>query len=82
MTTDGERPIEADYRESMNKIAHVLGDIFPPPIGFTLMIFMTGTHEGRMNYISSASREDMIVAMKEFIANNEGRGHNPPDGKQ
>jgi hypothetical protein len=83
MTTSGERAIEADYREAMNKVANVLAEIFPRPLGFTLLVFMTGeSPEGRMNYISSAGREEMIIAMKEFIANNEGRAHDAPEGKQ
>ena len=72
MSTHG--PIEAAAVAQMNAFAEVLRDMLPPEFGFTLLVFKTGDVEGgRMNYISSAERGDMLTAMKELIANFEGR---------
>lgn len=35
-----------------------------------------------MNWLSNASREDMLVALREFIAAKEGRAHDAPAGTQ
>ncbi len=53
----------------MNAIAEVLSEALEGQ-GFALLVFDFGD-KGRMNYISNARREDMIVAMKEFISRNE-----------
>jgi hypothetical protein len=45
-------------------------------------VFPLNTGEGRMNYISNANREDMVVALKEFIAASEGRAHDAPGSTQ
>lgn len=43
-------------------------------MGFCLLLFpFSGKGDGRINYISNAERADMLTAMKEFIARNEGR---------
>jgi hypothetical protein len=43
-------------------------------VGFTLLVFPLGVEEkGRMNYVSNADRRDMIVSLKELVANFEGR---------
>lgn len=65
-------PIQSDYHQKMNELAHFLDDCFKP-YGFSLLAFPLDDTDGRMNYISNARREDMLIAMKEFIANNEGR---------
>lgn len=66
-------PIDPKYREKMRAVAEALDDVFRPA-GFALLIFpLNEPHEGRVNYISNANREDMLAAMKEFIARNEGR---------
>ena len=65
-------PIEAEHLATMNAVAGTLLEVFPT-MGFTLLVFPLNNPEGRMNYISNARREDMLVAMKEFIANMEGR---------
>lgn len=73
---NSQGPIEDAYREKMNVLAKVLDEMFNPDgerkIGFTLLIFELNT-AGRMNYISTAEREPMICAMKELLANWEGR---------
>lgn len=74
--------IQPDLEESMNIIARALNEIFKP-YGFALLVFQVGdTPDGRMNYISNAKREDMIVALKEFIAKAEGRSANAPTTMQ
>jgi hypothetical protein len=72
-----EQPIEAPMRKVMNDIGNLLGDAIRESgggYGFALLVFPFGDDPGgRMNYVSNARREDMLVAMKEFIARNEGR---------
>jgi hypothetical protein len=75
------QPIEAKHRALMNKIGEVLARVLPG-MGFTLFVFDMNTHDGRMNYLSNVERADMIVALKEWIANEEGRGHDAPAMKQ
>ena len=69
---EGHQPIEQQHRELMNGVAAGLSDIFPG-LGFALLVFPLGENDGRMNYICNCEREDMLTAMKEFIARNEGR---------
>lgn len=71
-------PIEPKHKEFMNLLARFL-DTQLEGYGFTLLVFEFETSNGRINYISNAKREDMIVSMKEFIANCEGR--RPPGGR-
>jgi predicted component of type VI protein secretion system len=71
-------PIEQEHLKVMNDIGRLLDAAInkgekPRRYGFTLLVFGLNTTEGRMNYISNASRADMLVALKEFIAHNEGR---------
>lgn len=43
-------------------------------IGFGLFIFKTGeTSGGRVNYVSNCKREDMLIAVREWLARAEGR---------
>lgn len=58
--------------KTLRAVAEKIKAILPKGWGFTLMLFdYTDTPGGSMFYISSAGREDMINAMKEFIAKNE-----------
>lgn len=51
--------------------------------GYTLLVWPIGDADGRMNYISNGAREDMIAALKELVANFEGRiAHETPAGLQ
>jgi hypothetical protein len=73
-----EQPIEEKMRQVMNDIGHVIGREIKKSgerYGFALLVFPMGENEphDRMNYISNARREDMLAAMKEFIARVEGR---------
>lgn len=74
--------IQQRHIEAMNQVARFLDDAFKG-FGFTLMVFdLNAIEGGRMNYISNADRAGMVTAMKEFIANEEGRVHAAPAGKQ
>jgi hypothetical protein len=74
-------PIEAQVRMQMNAVASAIDDTLPEGYGFALLVFEFG-EAGRMNYISNAPRQDMICALKELVANFEGRGHEAPQGVQ
>jgi hypothetical protein len=63
--------IEKVYREEMNKLASELDRILKPA-GFALLVFDFGDHT-RVNYISNAKRDDMIGAMKAFIARQDDK---------
>ena len=76
-----EQPIEPVLRELMNDIGHALGGALKKATadsgeryGFALLMFgLSGSETMRMNYIANVEREDMLAAMREFIARNEGR---------
>jgi hypothetical protein len=72
MSTHG--PIEAELHKVMNDIGRMIGGAFKAQgdYGFLLLGFGLNTRGGRMNYISNARREDMIVALKELLARFEG----------
>lgn len=66
-------PIDPKVRELMNKLASGLSSVLKP-WGFALLVFpMNEPINGRINYISNARREDMVVALKELLARWEGR---------
>lgn len=67
----------AEVEPALREIATLVKPLVPTGWGFTLMIFSYGKtglkgegDAGSMFYISSAQREDMIKAMREFIARN------------
>lgn len=64
-------PIEQEAHAEMNAIAQALREYLPADYGFALLVFKYGD-TGRMNYIASAERGDMIAAMKELISRFEG----------
>lgn len=77
MRTHG--PIETKHEEAMNDIASAIDHVFngdkkgeDREVGFALLVFSFG-EGGFLNYVSNAQREDMLCAMKEFIARAEGR---------
>ena len=77
----GDAPIEAEYVEKMNALAHAINELFngdakgdARKTGFVLMVFPFGDHSGRCNYISNgADRTDVVTLMKEMIARFEGQ---------
>ena len=54
-------PIEQKHRHPMRAAMDALKEVFPG-MGITLMVFDYGDM-GRMNYISTAKREDMLKAI-------------------
>jgi hypothetical protein len=77
----GDAPIEPRYRDVMNRCAGALDEAFngtargkERKVGFVLLVFPFDADDGRANYISNgASREDIIVMMREQIARFEGQ---------
>jgi hypothetical protein len=74
-------PIEEQHHQMMNAVAAVLRDAFKG-YGFCLLVYDQDSSDGRMNYVCNSRREDMIVAMKEFIAHHEGRVPAAPTARQ
>jgi hypothetical protein len=68
-------PLDPKIAEVAKDIGRRIGDNLPDGFGFALLIFNVGENPGggMMNYISNAKREEMISALKELIANFEGR---------
>ncbi|WP_395066238.1 hypothetical protein [Paraburkholderia silvatlantica] len=85
MTATYVRPeITPGLRDAMNRVGAVLDDVFKGK-GFALLVFDFGSPEGNpgmMNFLSNADRDDLLCAMREFIAANEGRAHDEPRGLQ
>ena len=76
----GDAPIEARLREIMNRLAKGMDEILNGDAkgdarqnGFILLVFPFEGHEGRANYISNASRKDVVVMLKEQLARLEGQ---------
>jgi hypothetical protein len=76
----GDAPIEPDYIEKMNALAHALDDLFngdlkghDRKVGFCVMVFNFGDGPGRANYISNANRQDVVTLLKEQIKRFEGQ---------
>jgi hypothetical protein len=73
------KPIDPEYVEVMNVLAATIDRMFnekgkPRKVAFALLTANVGaTDGGRVNYIGNASRNDMVVLMKEYIARHEGR---------
>lgn len=74
------KPIQEEFNELMNVLAHTLDEVFngnaqgeDRKVGFMLSVFPFGD-EGRFNYISNGGdRADMVCLMKEMIARFEGQ---------
>ena len=77
------KPIQPDLQLLMNQLAHGLDCILNPnpkdrKNGFALLVFpFEANPKNRANYISNAQREQMLAALKEFIARSEGRYMSP-----
>lgn len=63
----------AGAERMLREIGNTLKKRMPPGWGFSLFIFSYG-EQGEMFYLSSASRPDMLKALKEFIAKQEANG--------
>lgn len=82
-------PIQADYHSQMNALAKMLDELLnenrPRKVEFCLLMFpfeQDVTPDSRMNYISNARRPEMITAIKELLANWEGRKMEEPKEMQ
>lgn len=78
-------PIEQQYRETMTALAdgidHALNGNGPRKVVFALLVAeVGGIAGGRVNYVSTAERSDMLSMMREFIARAEG-GIGAPGGR-
>lgn len=66
-----------DIRERLQEIARTIAILLPPGTGFALLAFALlafdlGDHPGsRLEYVANGRREDIVKAMKEFIAHAE-----------
>lgn len=58
-----------EVEEKLRQMGRAIKADMPKGFGFALMIF--SYESGSMFYISSAERETMIAAMREFIAKHE-----------
>lgn len=75
---NSDEPIQPEINKQMQCWAEVLDETFngkdyktkDRKWGFALLVFPFGQEDKshRINYISNSQREDMINAMKEFIA--------------
>lgn len=59
-----------EAQKALREVGEYIKGMVPAGYGFTLLLFNMG-EGGAMFYMSSAERESMIEAMKEFIKNNE-----------
>lgn len=73
----GDQPIEPKLEDMMNALARGINEVLNEPgqkkNGFCLMVFPFEGFEGRANYISNASRKDIIVLLKEQLARFQGQ---------
>ena len=82
-----DAPIQQQYREMMNGLAEGIDDVLngdarPKKIGFALFMFeFDKVDANRVNYISNGKREEMLVAVREWLARAEGRVVEP-EGRQ
>lgn len=82
MTAENSRPIDPRVVDDMKALARSLDEILNGEdrkglpgrgkVGFALLTFPFD-EEATVNYISNANREDMIVALKAFVARAEGQ---------
>ena len=62
-----------DWQNNMQALAQGLDDVLDG-LGFALLVFDRNRIErGHMNWVSNGRREDMVVALKEMVAQLEGR---------
>ena len=83
----GDAPIEHKYHRKMNALARTLDEWFngnakgkDRKVGFCLMVFNFGDGPGRANYISNASRADVVTLLNEQLARFAGQAE-PKEGK-
>jgi hypothetical protein len=64
-------PMDEAIHDVSNNIGRLIGGSLPKGWGFALLVFPLGDGDGRMNYISNAKRDDMLVAFKELVGKME-----------
>lgn len=76
----GDAPVDAEYHGKMEFLARQIDHWFNGDLrgeakqtGFVLLVFPFHGHEGRANYMSNATREDVVTLLKEQIARFEGQ---------
>ena len=77
----GDAPIEERFREQMTGVVRALDEVFngvtkgsAREVGFVLLVFPYGSHDGRCNFISNgADRQDIVALFKEMLARFEGQ---------
>jgi hypothetical protein len=88
MKVENPEPVQADYIEQMKAVLSAVDEFINPDkknkrIGITLLMFPFGNEDsGRINYMSTAERKDMILSMKLLIAKWEGRYAEPLKNEQ
>lgn len=82
MPTPDHGPVEQEYREMLNALASALDEFFNPDpnnkkVAFAVLMSPFGAADnGRVNYISNASRSDMMKMMDELLKRWKGfAGH-------
>ncbi len=60
--------LESSARMLASAFDEILREKHGEKMGFAILVFNFGESSGGLAYISNARREDMIEAMKEFIA--------------
>ena len=78
----GSQPIEPAYRDQMKAVMRAIDEFLngtpedrngaPKKTGIVILMFPFGDGAGRCNYMSNASREDVIVLLKEQLAYFQG----------
>lgn len=61
-----------ESKNTMQYLAQQIERLIGEQCGFFLMVYEHNTDTGRSNYVSNSNREDVVKAMKEFIAKTEG----------
>lgn len=86
LTVGEERPsgtisptVQPDLQDPMQALSEVIADALPGK-GFALLAWdWSNEPGGRMNYVGNAVRDDIVVAMREFIAAHEERIQPAPE---
>jgi hypothetical protein len=61
---------QEETNERMRDIGYVIKSLIPPGWGFSLFVFPLEDREGKMNYISTAKREQFLKMIKNFYDRN------------
>ena len=56
-----------EIEQLLRDVGHKLAELMPPGYGFTLLIYGFGESKD-LFYLSNANRQDMLKALREFIA--------------